>query len=98
MLHQVEMAQVLVAASSDLRRFIAGGQWPDLVAPEVSVEVGAILGHSVTELDSMLGGVFHSLKEEGALTPDQSNLGALRQWWRIRRNVSVPRWIVRMPL
>jgi hypothetical protein len=79
MLHQVEMAQVLVAASSDLRRFIAGGQWPDLVAPEVSVEVGAILGHSVTELDSMLGGVFHSLKEEGALTPDQSNLGALRQ-------------------
>lgn len=79
MLHQVEMARVLVVASADLRRFVAGGQWPDLVSPEVSVEVGAILGHSVTELDSMLGGVFRSLKEEGALTPEQSNLGALQQ-------------------
>ena len=79
MLHQVEMAHVLVTASADLRRFIAGGQWPDLVSPEVSMEIGAILGHSVTELDSMLGGVFRSLKEEGALTPEQSNLGALQQ-------------------
>eukprot|EP00977_Amphora_coffeiformis_P018457 scaffold6506_cov171-Amphora_coffeaeformis.AAC.5 len=79
MLHQVEMAHVLVTASADLRRFVAGGQWPDLVTPEVSMEIGAILGHSVTELDSMLGGVFRSLKEEGALTPEQSNLGALQQ-------------------
>ena len=79
MLHQVDMAQVLVTASAELRRFVAGGQWPDLATPEMSVEIGAVLGHSVTELDSMLGGVFQSLKEEGALNPEQSNLGALQQ-------------------
>lgn len=79
MLYQAEFAHEVIGLSSDLVRLLAAGQWPDLLSHESSIELGSILGHSSTSLDSALAVVLKSLKEEGALTPDQSNIGALRQ-------------------
>jgi dynactin 1 len=79
MLHQTEFSHVLIDASAELRRLLAAGQWPDLLTPDVSLELGSILGHGIGQLDSMLTVILKSLKEEGTLTQEQSNIGALRQ-------------------
>jgi dynactin 1 len=79
MLYQGELAHHIVDISSNLMRFLAAGQWPDLLSEELSIEVGSILGHSTEEIDRMLGGLLKTLKEEGVLTPEQSNIGALQQ-------------------
>lgn len=78
-LHQGDFAHVIAEASSGLLRLLAAGQWPDILSKDSSTELGSILGHSIAELDSMLGSVLKSLKEEGVLTPEQSNIDALRQ-------------------
>lgn len=79
MFHQAEHGQVLVEVSADLRRLLAAGQWPDLLTADVSIELGSILGHSVSDLDSRIGVVLKYLKEEGVLTPEQSNIESLKQ-------------------
>lgn len=78
MFHQTEFACEIIDISSCLIRLLSAGQWPDLLSPEASTELGSILGHSLPELDNSLGFVLKSLKEEGALTVDQSNIGSLR--------------------
>jgi dynactin 1 len=83
MIYQAEFAQLIVEMGSEFIRLLAAGQWPDLLAPDGSIELGAILGHSTSELDVMLGGVLKSFKEEGGLIPEQSNAGALRQLFQI---------------
>jgi dynactin 1 len=77
MIHQTEFALVIAELSSDLQRFLAAGQWPEFLAPEASAELGIILGHSIPSLDNALGIVLKSLKEEGSLNVDQSNIGEL---------------------
>lgn len=77
MIHQTEFAKVIVDVSSNLLRFLSAGQWPDLTSQEASIELGSILGHTLPELDNVLGAVLKSLKEEGALTVEQSNVGSL---------------------
>ena len=79
MFHQTEYALDIVHVSSSLIRFLAAGQWPDLLSPEVSSELGALLSHSMLDLDLVLGNVLQSMKEEGALIPEQSNIERLRQ-------------------
>ena len=79
MFHQAEYGHVLVEVSADLRRLLAAGQWPDLLTTDVSIELGSILGHSVSDLDSRIGVVLKYLKEEGVLTPEQSNIESLKQ-------------------
>ena len=79
MFHQAEHGHVLVEVSADLRRLLAAGQWPDLLTTDVSIELGSILGHSVGDLDSRIGVVLKYLKEEGVLTPEQSNIESLKQ-------------------
>lgn len=79
MIHQAEFATLVVEASSDLLRFLSAGQWPDLLNPDSSTELGSMLGHSISELDSALGLVLKSMKEEGVLTPEQSSIDSLRQ-------------------
>jgi dynactin 1 len=79
MIHQAEFAHVVVEASSDLLRFLSAGQWPDLLSQDSSTELGSMLGHSISELDNMLGLLLKSMKEEGVLTPERSDIESLRQ-------------------
>ena len=79
MIFQAEFAHVIVGLSSDVLRLLFAGQWSDLLSHESSVELGSLLGHSTTSLESSLAGVLKMLKEEGALTPEQSNIEALKQ-------------------
>lgn len=79
MIHQSEVAHVAIDVSGDLLWLLSAGQWPDIVGPEASAELGAIMGHSMNELDMVLGNVLNTLKEEGVLSPHQSNIGAFKQ-------------------
>jgi dynactin 1 len=79
MIHQSEVAHVAIDVSGDLLWLLSAGQWPDILTPEASAELGAIMGHSMSELDIVLGNVLNTLKEEGVLSPHQSNIGAFRQ-------------------
>jgi dynactin 1 len=79
MIHQSEVAHVAIDVSGDLLWLLSAGQWPDILTPESSAELGAIMGHSMNELDMVLGSVLNTLKEEGVLSPHQSNIGAFRQ-------------------
>lgn len=81
--HQADFALDITNVSCHLLRFLAAGQWPDLMSPEASTEFGSLLGHCLSDLDSTLGHVLLSIKEEGTLTPDQSNIERLRQASRI---------------
>eukprot|EP00535_Pseudo-nitzschia_heimii_P004754 CAMPEP_0197182238 /NCGR_PEP_ID=MMETSP1423-20130617/6262_1 /TAXON_ID=476441 /ORGANISM="Pseudo-nitzschia heimii, Strain UNC1101" /LENGTH=1365 /DNA_ID=CAMNT_0042632627 /DNA_START=185 /DNA_END=4282 /DNA_ORIENTATION=- len=79
MIHQSEVAHVAIDVSGDLLWLLSAGQWPDILSTEASSELGAIMGHSMNELDIVLGTVLNTLKEEGVLSPHQSNIGAFRQ-------------------
>eukprot|EP00934_Nitzschia_sp_Nitz4_P001164 Nitzschia sp. Nitz4//scaffold271_size25734//7579//11815//NITZ4_008303-RA/size25734-snap-gene-0.22-mRNA-1//-1//CDS//3329545206//1164//frame0 len=79
MIHQSEVAHVAIDVSGDLLWLLSAGQWPDIVGPEASAELGSIMGHSMNDLDLVLGRVLNTLKEEGVLSPHQSNIGAFRQ-------------------
>ena len=79
MIHQSEVAHVAIDVSGDLLWLLSAGQWPDILSTEASAELGAIMGHSMNELDLVLGNVLNTLKEEGVLSPHQSNIGAFRQ-------------------
>jgi dynactin 1 len=79
MVHQSEVAHVAIDVSGDLLWLLSAGQWPDILTAEASAELGAIMGHSMNELDMVLGNVLNTLKEEGVLSPHQSNIGAFRQ-------------------
>jgi len=79
MIHQSEVAHVAIDVSGDLLWLLSAGQWPDILTTEASSELGAIMGHSMNELDIVLGNVLNTLKEEGVLSPHQSNIGAFRQ-------------------
>lgn len=79
MIHQSEVAHVAIDVSGDLLWLLSAGQWPDLLSTEASAELGAILGHSMDDLDFVLGNVLNTLKEEGVLSPHQSNIGQFRQ-------------------
>jgi dynactin 1 len=79
MIHQSEVAHVAIDVSGDLLWLLSAGQWPDILSTEASSELGAIMGHSMNELDIVLGYVLNTLKEEGVLSPHQSNIGAFRQ-------------------
>jgi hypothetical protein len=79
MIHQSEVAHVAIDVSGDLLWLLSAGQWPDILSTEASAELGAIMGHSMNELDLVLGSVLNTLKEEGVLSPHQSNIGAFRQ-------------------
>ena len=79
MLHQSEYAVSTINASSHLIRFLVAGQWPDLLTINDSAELGAILGHSLSDIDSVMTSTLKLLKEEGVLLPHRSHLGAFQQ-------------------
>lgn len=79
MIHQTKFAQSTIELSSDLLRLLAAGQWPDLLSIDGSMELGALFGHSLADVESTMGSTLKILKEEGTLSPHRSNLGAFQQ-------------------
>jgi dynactin 1 len=79
MIHQSEVAMSTIDVASDLIKLLSAGQWPDLLSPDASTELGAIAGNSIAELDIVLGDQLRILKEEGVLSPHTSNIGAFQQ-------------------
>ena len=77
--HQTEFAHEITEVSSKFVRILAAGQWPDQMQPGSSAELGSLLGHTLSELDGVLGELLQSLKEEGNLRPEQSSIEQLRQ-------------------
>lgn len=74
MIFQAEVSRVVIDVSSDLIRLLAAGQWPNLVSQAQSIEIGSHLGHPSASIESTLSAVLKCLKEEGLLTPEQTNL------------------------
>mmetsp|Transcript_13107 Transcript_13107/g.18555 ORF Transcript_13107/g.18555 Transcript_13107/m.18555 type:complete len:1498 (+) Transcript_13107:112-4605(+) len=79
MIHQSKFALTFVDVAADMLRLLSAGQWPDLLTPEQSAELGALTGHSISLLDLDLSHQLKVLKEEGILSPHQTNLGAFEQ-------------------
>jgi dynactin 1 len=83
--YQAEFSHILIDVSSDLIRLLAAGQWPGVLSHEASIDLGGRLVHSATSIESTLSSVLKCLTEEGVLTPEQSNLEAVRS--TLRSNV-----------
>jgi dynactin 1 len=77
--HQAEFALEISQISSKFIRLLVAGQWPDHMSADASTELGSLLGHTLSELDVALGETLQSLKEEGRVTVEQSNIELLRQ-------------------
>jgi len=78
-LHQIECAEVLISSGSDAIRYLAAGQWPDLLSEHNSMDLGSYVGHTMSELEVALRSILKSLKEEGVIDTHQSGVDSLRQ-------------------
>jgi dynactin 1 len=76
--HEADFGRVIAETAADIIRLLAAGQWPDLLSTEASTELGAIIGHTIQELDESFGILLKSLKEEGSLSVEQTSVGALQ--------------------
>ena len=73
-LHEAKFARLAIDAGSQSLRLLAAGQWPDILVPNASAELGAAILRSVPPVESALGDQLRILKEEGALSSHRSNL------------------------
>jgi hypothetical protein len=79
MIHQAEFASTVIRVGSDALRFLAAGQWPELMSEELSADLGSIVMHSISQLDVALSEQLKLLKTEGMLSPLRSSLSELNQ-------------------
>ncbi|KAL3798689.1 hypothetical protein HJC23_004440 [Cyclotella cryptica] len=79
MIHQSEFARTVIEAASDALRFMAAGQWPELLSQELSTDLGSVVVHSISHLDLALSEQLRLLKQEGVLSPLRSSLSDLDQ-------------------
>ena len=79
MVHQVEFSRLIIEASVMVKKLLVAGQWPEFLSTDESMELGSLLGSCIADLESCLFTVLTSLKEEGSLTMDRSNIVELRQ-------------------
>ena len=85
MTHQASFASLVVQAATDALRLMAAGQWPELLSPEMSSDLGSVVVHSVADLDLALGQQLQLLKTEGVLSPLRSSLSDLDSHMRNTR-------------
>eukprot|EP00956_Cyclotella_meneghiniana_P032488 scaffold89698_cov73-Cyclotella_meneghiniana.AAC.1 len=76
MIHQVEFASIVIESTSDALRFMAAGQWPELMSQELSTDLGSVVVHSISRA---LSEQLKLLKQEGVLSPLRSSLSDLHQ-------------------
>ena len=80
MTHQLKFVELVIEAGSDALRWMAAGQWPDLLSTQASCELASAATVHYTSIDSALGEQLQILKEEGGLSPKhRSNLALLTQ-------------------
>lgn len=79
MIHQAEFASTVIGVGSDALRFLAAGQWPELMSEELSADLGSVVVHSIAQLDVALSEQLKLLKTEGVLSPLRSSLSELNQ-------------------
>jgi dynactin 1 len=79
MIHQAEFASTVITVGSDALRFLAAGQWPELMSEELSADLGGVAIHSISQLDMALSEQLKLLKTEGVLSPLRSSLSELSQ-------------------
>ena len=79
MIHQTEFARTVIDSASDALRFMAAGQWPELLSEELSADLGSVVVHSISQLDAALSEQLKLLKQEGVLSPLRSSLSELNQ-------------------
>lgn len=78
-LHQTKFAQLAIESSSECLRLLSMTQWPDLMSSDASVEFSISISQFIPQLDSAMSELLLKLKEEGVLSPHQSNLNILSQ-------------------
>lgn len=76
--HQADFGRVIAETSADIIRLLAAGQWPDLLSMEASSDLGSIIGHTIQELDEAFSVLLKTLKGEGSLAVEHTNVGALK--------------------
>ena len=73
-LHETRFAHVAIQTASASMRVLSAGQWPDLLTPEGSAELGSAVLRTMPPVDSSISEQLRILKEEGVLSPHRSNL------------------------
>eukprot|EP00566_Odontella_aurita_P003324 CAMPEP_0113548030 /NCGR_PEP_ID=MMETSP0015_2-20120614/12676_1 /TAXON_ID=2838 /ORGANISM="Odontella" /LENGTH=1474 /DNA_ID=CAMNT_0000448633 /DNA_START=17 /DNA_END=4441 /DNA_ORIENTATION=- /assembly_acc=CAM_ASM_000160 len=84
-LHQAEFAEAAIGVSSDCSRLLSAGQWPDLLAPSASAELGSTALRVLPPVEVALDRELRTLKEEGGLSPHRSKLSELAECARDAR-------------
>jgi len=79
MVHQTDFATMTIEAASDALRLMAAGNWPELLSPELSTDLGGVVAHSIAHLDLTLSEQLKLLKQDGVLSPLRSSLADLDQ-------------------
>ena len=77
--HQTKFAQAAIDTSSLCLKLLSLSQWPELLSSDASVDFGIAISHSIPQLDAAISEQLLKLKEEGVLSPHQSNLSILDQ-------------------
>ena len=78
-LHQTKFAQLAIESSSECLRLLSMTQWPDLMSSDASIEFSISISQFIPQLDAAMSELLLKLKEEGILSPHQSNLNILSQ-------------------
>jgi hypothetical protein len=77
--HQTKFAKLAIDVSSECLRLLSFSQWPEMLSPDASVHFSIAVSQSIPELDATISEQLLRLKEEGVLSPHQSNLSPLTQ-------------------
>ncbi len=78
-IHHTKFAQLAIDSSSECLRLLSMTQWPDAMSSEASIDFSISMSHSIPPLDSAISELLLKLKEEGLLSPHQSNINILSQ-------------------
>ncbi len=77
--HQTKFAKLAIDVSSECLRLLSFSQWPEMLSPDASVHFSIAVSQSIPQLDVTISEQLLRLKEEGVLSPHQSNLSSLTQ-------------------
>lgn len=78
-IHQTKFTQLGIDTSSECLRLLSLSQWPEILSSEASTDFSIAISHTIPQLDSAISEQLLKLKQEGVLSPHQSNLNILSQ-------------------
>ena len=77
--HETKFAQLAIDVSSECLRLLSFSQWPDILSSDASLDFSIAISQFIPQLDAAVSEQLLRLKEEGVLSPHQSNLNILIQ-------------------